>query len=225
MAEQAQKHLAFMKETKETIASFKETKEEVICVGAAYTYAKYKLSDILAGYMLRHPEVQFDVKSDQSHLLFRKMLEQSVDVAFIRGDYEGAINKIPVGRTEAYLVTKEPVELSDLPKMQRIDYRTNDKTKELLDQWWERTFSKPVISGMEVGYIDFSWQLIKRGLGYTICFLPDNFVNEYDLCVEPLVNPDGSRVVRTDWFLYPKEKRISPVLENFIDYIEREIKL
>ena len=76
---------------------------------------------------------------------------------------------------------------------------------------------------MVVGYIDVSWQLIHKGLGYTICFLPDNFENTYDLCLTPLKYKDGTSVIRNTWFIYSKNKRISKVLEEFIHYIESEI--
>ena len=75
---------------------------------------------------------------------------------------------------------------------------------------------------MVVGYIDVAWQLIHKGLGYTICFLPGNFENEYNLCLTPLENKDGSGVYRNTWFVYSKNKRISKPLEEFIHYIEKE---
>ena len=74
---------------------------------------------------------------------------------------------------------------------------------------------------MAVGYIDFAWQLINKGLGYTCCFLPDDFQNEYNLCLTPLVKTDGTEVIRNTWFVYSKNKRISRTLEEFIEYIER----
>ena len=78
---------------------------------------------------------------------------------------------------------------------------------------------------MVVGYIDVAWQLIHRGLGYTICFLPDNFENTYDLCLTPLKRKDDSSVIRNTWFIYSKNKRISKVLEEFIAYIEGNFSL
>ena len=70
-----------------------------------------------------------------------------------------------------------------------------------------------------------SWQLIHKGLGYTICFLPDNFENTYDLCLTPLKYKDGTSVIRNTWFIYSKNKRITKVLEEFIHYIESEITI
>ena len=205
LAQQAEKYLKFLKNTQEKLKEFKETTEAEILVGSSYTY-------------------NFSVVNDQSNVLFRKMLEGSIDVAFIRGDYEGAVNKTLLGKNEAYLVTREPVDMEALPSMQRIGYKTNDRTKELLEKWWENWYGTEFPAGMVVGYIDVAWQLIARGIGYTVCFLPENFENQYDLCLTPLKNKDGSPVTRNTWFLYSKNKRISRTLEDFITYIEKDVK-
>ncbi len=225
LAEQAKKHLDFMKETKVALASFKEQTTNTIVIGSAYTYSKYTLGDILADYSRNHAHTHFDVINEQSNLLFRKVLEGSVDVGFIRGDYEGPVRQVLVDKNQAFLVSKTPLDLKELPKLQRIGYKTNDKTKELLDSWWEGHFGKTDTAEMSVGYIDFAWQLINKGLGYACCFLPDDFKNEYDLCLTPLSYADGRRVIRNTWFVYSKNKRQPKALEDFISYIEKYVAI
>ncbi|MGN0295562.1 MAG: LysR family transcriptional regulator [Lachnospiraceae bacterium] len=224
LGKQAERYLKFLKETKDQLEKFKENREGLITIGSSYTYSKYTLSELLIQYRMKHPNVEFQVVNEQSNILFRKMLEGSIDVGFIRGDYEGAVNRTLIGKNEAYLVTREPVELDELSKMQMIGFKTNDRTLELLHNWWRNWFGTEPPAGMAVGYIDVAWQLIHKGLGYTICFLPDNFVNEYDLCLTPLKNRDGSPVIRNTWFIYSKNKRTTRVLEDFIYYIEHETK-
>ncbi len=151
------------------------------------------------------------------------MLDESIDVGFIRGDYEGVVNRRLIGKDAAYLVTKEPVTFEELPSMQYLGYKTNDRTMELLHAWWEERFENEFPSGMVVGYVDVAWQLIARGVGYTICFLPAHFENEHHLCLTPLETLDGRPVTRNTWFLYSKNKRLSPHLEEFVTYVEKEI--
>ncbi len=224
LAKQAKKYIDFMSETQETLKKFKEKQEQVITIGSSYTYSKYTLTDILVKYKAEHPQIDFEIVNAQSNLLFRKVLEGSVDVGFIRGDYNGQVHKVLIGENQAYLVTKEPVGLDELAGMQRIGYTTNDRTLEILNHWWRDHFSSDMPSAMNVGYIDFAWQLINKGLGYTCCFLPDNFENEYDLCLTPLSFNGGQKVIRNTWFMYPKSKMIPDILADFIHYIETELK-
>lgn len=222
LAKQAEKYLKFLQETREELKEYQTAGEREITIGASYTYSKYTLTDLLFRYRREHPDINFKVINDQSNILFRKMLEGSIDVGFIRGDYEGAINRTLIGRNQAYLVTKNSVELDELPGMQLIGYKTNDRTKELLDGWWKDWFGTDAPASMVVGYIDVSWQLIDKGLGYTVCFLPDNFENQYNLCLTPLTMRSGEPVIRNTWFIYSRNKRISKLLEDFICYIEQE---
>lgn len=225
LAEQAAKYMKFIKETKEGIRQFQEKTGEIIKLGSSYTYSKYTLTDLMLKYREKYPHTEFEIVNDQSNLLFRRMLEGSLDAAFIRGDYEGPVRQILIGQTRGYAVSKEPVKLDDLPGLPRISYKTNDRTKELLREWWQDYFQTEEPSGMAVGFVDFAWQLIDKGLGYTCCFLPENFKNEFNLCLTPLTKRDGTPVVRNTWFVYPKEKRIPEALELFIRYIETEVTL
>lgn len=225
LAEQAAKYMEFMNATKGRLKEMKENADGEIIIGASYTFSKYTLSDLLLSYRMEHPHIRFSIVNDQSNILFRKMFDESIDVGFIRGDYEGAVNRTLIAVNRAYLVTREPVEMSKLPDMQFISYKTNDRTKEIIEEWWRGQFCTELPMGMTVGYVDVAWQVVAKGLGYTLCFLPDNYENEYDLCLTPLVHKDGISVTRNTWFLYSKNKRMTRVLEEFVSYIEDNYNL
>lgn len=222
LAERAVRYRDFIHETRRGLKSFREKGEGVITIGSSYTYSKYTLTDVLVTYRKEHPGVEFEIVNDQSNLLFRKVVEGSVDVGFIRGDYEGPVRQTLLGSNQAFLVTREAVDMRKLPEMVRINYKTNDRTIKLLDDWWQDRFDAPVPTGMHVGYIDFAWQIIEKGVGYTCCFLPDQFKNEFHLCLTPLTKKDGSRVIRNTWFVYPKTRRLPGILEDFIGFIRTE---
>lgn len=223
LAKQAETYLNFLKATREQLKSYKENAEGEIVIGASYTFSKYGLTDLLLAYRAVHPNIQFSIINDQSNVLFRKMLDDSIDVGFIRGDYEGAVNRRRMGKNAAYLVTRKPVSFEELPSMQYIAYKTNDRSQEILASWWKDWFNAELPAGMTVGYVDVAWQLIAKGLGYTLCFLPENYENQYSLCLTPLVNRDGSAVTRNTWFIYSKNKRMTGILEDFVTYIEKDV--
>ncbi len=224
LAKQAREYLDFLEKTKATIRGMQESGEGEIIIGSSYTFSKFVLSDLLLAYRASHPHIQFNIINEQSDILFRRMLDESIDVGFIRGDYEGSVNRTCFGKDRAYLVTKEPTDLAALQDMQYIAYRTNDRTKEILNSWWEDVLGTGLPAGMVVGYVDVAWQLIAKGLGYTVCFLPASFENTYGLSLTPISYGNGEPVTRNTWFIYSKNKRISPMLEEFVTYIEQGIK-
>lgn len=227
LADRAEKYIKFINETKKEIKKFKKKSEDVITIGSSYTYSKYKLTDVLVNYKKKYPNdnVKFEIVNDQSNILFRKVIEESIDVGFIRGDYQGSVKKVLIGVNQGYLVTKKPVDIKEIVNIPKIDYKTNDKTIEILDNWWKDWFNTKVPMGTNVGFIDFAWQLIDKDLGYTCCFLPDNFINDYNLYLKPLIKNDGSKITRNTWFVYPKSKELSRGLKTFIEYIKNELAI
>lgn len=227
LAEQAEKHIAFMNETHNGLLALHKNASTIITIGSSYTYSKYMLYDVLFRYNLEYPRIQFQVITDQSRNLYPKMLEESIDVAFVRGNYDGPFNKVLVGRSNGYIVSKGSISLQDLPFLQRIEYETNDFTLKLLNNWWSEHFDGQMPAGMTVAYVDIAWQLIEKGFGYTCCFLPEIqpeiFEKQFGLTLTPLTLKDGSPVMRDTWFLYPKTKRISDSLQTFIDFIVKEL--
>lgn len=220
LAQQAKKYLDFINQTRNVLKELKDTSDGEIVIGASYTFSKYTLSDILLSYSKTHPHTRFTIVNDQSNILFRKMFDDSIDVGFIRGDYDGAVNRTLIAVNSAYLVTREPVDFDEIRDMQFIGYKTNDKSRDILENWWNERFETEMPTGMTVGYVDVAWQVVAKGLGYTLCFLPDNYENEYGLCLTPLVDKNGEPVTRNTWFLYSKNKRMTAVLEEFVGYIE-----
>lgn len=220
LAQQAKKYLDFINQTRNVLKELKDTSDGEIVIGASYTFSKYTLSDILLSYSKTHPHTRFTIVNDQSNILFRKMFDDSIDVGFIRGDYDGAVNRTLIAVNSAYLVTREPVDFDEIRDMQFIGYKTNDKSRDILENWWNERFGTEMPTGVTVGYVDVAWQVVAKGLGYTLCFLPDNYENEYGLCLTPLVDKNGEPVTRNTWFLYSKNKRMTAVLEEFVGYIE-----
>lgn len=220
LAEQAEVYLRFLKQTKSHLEQMRENEGGLITVGSSYTYSKYTLTDQLIRFRMECPSLRFQVQTAHSGQLYRQLLEGTVDVAFVRGDYEGAVNRVLLGQNRAYAMTKEPLtDLEELRTMRRIWYSTNAESQDLLDDWWEDWFGIRPPMGQVMGYVDVVWQMVQKSLGYTLCFLPEEYTNPYGLCLTPLVKQDGTPVTRNTWFLYPKNKRLSEGVEQFVEFI------
>ena len=225
LAEQAEVYLRFLKQTHSHLEQLRENAGGLVTIGSSYTYSKYTLTDQLIRFRMEYPGIHVQVRNDHSDQLFRQMLDGSLDVAFVRGDYAGAVNRVLLGKNRAYAMTKAPIgDLSELLGMRRLWYSTNTESQKLLDAWWEEQFRQSPPTGQELGYVDVVWQMVQKGLGYTLCFLPEEFTNPYGLCLTPLTHPDGTPVTRSTWFLYSQNKRLNGHVERFVDFILRDGK-
>lgn len=224
LAQKADVYLSFLDETKRGVARMNAERERVITVGSSYTFSKYDLGELMMEYRRLHPKTRFNVVTEGSDSLFRRMVDGTVDMAFIRGDYDGSFNKVLIGTNSACVVTREPTLTDDLRGMTRIGYSTNVQTQKQLDEWYEEQFGEPAPANMIVGYIDVAWQLVEKGAGYICCFVPKNFDGRGRLFLTPMLHRDGTPVTRNTWFFYPREKSISQAQQEFIDYIEQKYR-
>lgn len=225
LAEQAEVYLRFLKQTRSRLEQMREDEGGLVTIGSSYTYSKYTLTDQLIRFRMAYPNVRIQVQTAHSGQLFRQLLDGTVDVAFVRGDYEGAANRVLLGRNTAYAMTKKPIEsFENLRGMRRLWYSTNAESQKLLDAWWETQFREKPPAGQVMGYVDVVWQMVQKDLGYTLCFLPEEYTNPYGLCLYPLQNPDGTTVTRNTWFLYPQNKRLNENVERFVDFVLRDRK-
>ncbi len=223
---EAVKYLQLEEEVREGLRNIKEQNRENLVIGSAYTYTKYSLYDILDPFSKVHPEANIRVINKQSNLLHQMLMEGKLDVAFIRSDYTENVYHDLVDHTDGYVVTKNPIDIKDLPKMDRVAYQTNQKTEEKLGEWWNERFGTEIPESYEdLGYIEFAFRSLIQENKYLLCFLPDNFVNEYDLSLQPLIMKDGSRVTRKSWFIYRKEKNRRPIVDELIKYVEKNVKI
>ncbi len=223
LAVQAEEVLALNDKIKKGLLELTKEEQSSLKLGAAYTYMQHELPNTLLDFTRKNPGIQLNVMDAPSDAVLRKVLEGSIDAGFIRGDYEVDVSRILVERDQAYLVTKEPVELSDLPYMERIRYRSNNRTVALLEFWWKEWFEERSSTGSTVGYLDLALQLVSRDEGYTVCFLPKDYQNENNLCLTPLYLKDGTPVMRNTWFIYPEKDQKYSALRTFTAYVQENI--
>ena len=225
LAKKAKEYMEFIKNVKEGLTSYKTELEGTIKVGSPYTYSKFELTDVLFEYSKKNKNVKFEIINDQSNNLFKMVLKNHIELGFICGDFDGDVNKILVKKNKAYIVSKEPIDLEKLPQMQRIDYKTNDKSKEILDGWWRKTYGENPPVGMFAGYVEFAWQLVDNGLGYACCFLPEGFEKAYNVCLTPILDDYGNNIIRNTWLVYPKKKQMSAVVKDLVQFVEDNIQI
>lgn len=222
----AEKHLQLENEIQEGLRLLREQNKETIIIGSAYTYTKYSLYDVLNPFTAAHPNISIRVINKQSNQLYEMLMEGKLGVAFIRSDYTANVYHDLIDHTAAYCVTRGPVDLARLPMMERVAYQTNQKTTEKIEEWWKNRFDTELPEPTEdVGYIEFAFRSIAEGNKYLLCFLPDNFVNEYNLTLTPLLTKDGKQISRNSWFIYKKEKNRRAVVDKLIRYIENDVKI
>lgn len=219
LAERAEEFLDLTENVKKELEAIKKS-EEKMRLGAPYSFTSRLMTELLFPYTKEKNLCTYEVSSGTSDQLMESLRSGELDAVFVRGDYEWKKERLLVECGQAVLMTKDPVAIENLPNLQRIDYRTNRPSLELMERWWERTFHTDYPAGIPAGnYLDVAWEMAAQGAGYCICFPPENFRNTYGLTVTPLFLPDGTPVMRNTWLYYRRE-RCNANLKGFIAYTE-----
>ena len=151
--------------------------------------------------------------------MFQLVYNQDLHLAFISGDYNWHDQQHLIFEETMCIASKKEISLEDLPHLPRIDYQTDYKLKEKIDDWWTEHYSRPPLLGIEVDKIDTCIEIVLKGLGYAI--LPRLVINEdEDIHKLDIVNKEGKAVSRKSWMLYHKESLELGIVKAFVEFIE-----
>ena len=222
IAKQAQKYLRFWHATQTQLENFRNDRYGTLRIVSAYTFVKYHIGDYLEQFQATHPNVSVVIRTERSDMVERCLLEGKADVAFVRGDYGHDFRRTVILKERAYLVSKKELSFADLTSHPRIDSIWGEYTRTLLDRWWAENFTEVPRTNIILREADTCWQMVKRGLGYTVSFLSEETIKELGVHFIPLSFADGSPIMRNTWFLYPIDTSRPEFVNNFIDIVENK---
>ncbi len=227
LARNSEEYINLSERMNRQLRLLKESEYTIITLGIPYSYSRSVLTDILFPYSQQKNKVRFEIVNDASDRLFAKVCDGDVDVAFVRGDYENdEMEQYMIEESRGYILTRDKIEIEDLPQMARLTYLSNDRSRALIQEWWFEHFKEPIPDGFSAGnYLDVAWQLAAKGMGYVCCFLPDGFENTYGLVMTPMLHKDQSPVKRKSWLVHGDIRGMSLELRKFVRYMKDTIVL
>jgi DNA-binding transcriptional LysR family regulator len=188
-------------------------------IGCSPVLIKYKLPEILSLFKSKYPKVEFKVTTRWSSEIFNLAYNQSLHVAFVRGNYNWHDQKHLLLEETLYLASANEFNVKDLPKLQRIDYQADAKLKETINNWWWDNYSEPPLIAMEVDRTDTCREMVIKGLGYAV--LPSLVINDVkDLHKVSILDKNGNTIKRETWMLYNNELLELKLVKTFVDFVK-----
>lgn len=201
------------------LENMQDSIEGTLRIGASNFITRHKLPEILAGFKKEYPKVNFQVTNGWSNDIFDLIANQDVHVAFVRGDYDWQSNKELYLEETICIISAEPIEFSDLPKLQRIEYNKDYKLNELINDWWWGHYSEPPQVCMKVDRSDICREMVVKGLGYAI--LPSLVVEkEKNIYKVDLSDIHGNLMKRKTWLFYHQETLELKLVKAFVDFVK-----
>lgn len=218
LAKCAEEMLRRMREIKEVALNMEQEVKGTLRLGVSNFITQHKLPRLLKLFRERFPNVEYSVTTGWSGEIFTLVCQQDVHVGIVRGDYQWADAKKLLFEEHLCIVSKEKIELQDLPSLPRIDYHTDILLKGMIDNWWSATFPQPPLIGMEVDKAETCKEMVVNGLGYGI--LPSVLAEQSEgLHRIDLADPHGEPLVRKTWMFYHESSLQMKLVREFVQFV------
>ncbi|MED4584644.1 LysR family transcriptional regulator [Brevibacillus choshinensis] len=226
----ANKMLADLRDTKDHIINMQREVQGTLRIGASIYFGQYELPLIIKKFLELYPKVQIHVDTGFSSEIFDMLLQEEIQVGIIRGEFQWLDQKHLIQEENICLVSKEKINLEDLPSLPRINYRAPKLALKLgdqmsfslshaIDQWWYERYQEPPTITMQVDSHETCKEMAKFGLGYAI--IPRVFLRPNEnLYTVDLTLKDGTPIKRRTWMLYRQATLKFAVVDRFVEFLQ-----
>lgn len=220
----AERMLKELQETKDRISNLSEEVRGLLRIGSSDNFAQYILPGILKEFSTSYPNVLFNINTGWSTYVMELLNTSKVHVGILRGNNDWYGEKILMNVEKLYLISKEPIDMNDVPNMPYISYKTDASLRNLIDKWWYDRYQIPPNVIMETNRQETCKEMVKHGLGITI--LPKiSLINVEGLHRYELTLKSGVPVERETWLLYSEQSKELEIVKKFIDFIQKNKNL
>ncbi|MFZ7943653.1 LysR family transcriptional regulator [Neobacillus sp. 19] len=207
-----------LRKAKEHISSLDKEVKGTLRLGASGLFARYQLPVLLKNFLNLYPDVEISLKTGWSSNILQMFQKEEAHVGIVRGPYDWNENKVLFQKENIFIVSSKKIDVNDLPFHPRVNYMTDQSLRDVIENWWQETFTVPPNVSMEVDRIETCKELVLNGLGYAI--LPEICIKEDDpLYKEPIVLKNNSFLQRETWIFYRDVTLELSQVKAFIDFL------
>lgn len=199
-----------------------DTMNEEICgtlnTGISINFALYKLPDILADYHKKYPKVNLQITTGQSRHLYRQMLDGSLDIAVLRGEYPWDGIQFLLSQENICLVYNQEYEGTPLSDYLYISHKTDISQSAMMTRWMHEQNLNPRTNGVCLDSITACTEMVKRGIGWGL--LPEIALENFHGCKKPCTFIDGEPFIRRTYILCQREAVELPQVNAFMEILK-----
>lgn len=185
--------------------------------GYSISYGTYRLAKQIADYHKAYPKVNLQISSDQSGQLYQQMLDGSLDIAIIRGEYPWDGIKYQISEENVYLVCSKENQDRPLTEYMYISRKTDVFLTNQIQKWFREANLTTHSSNITVDNITTCRELVQTGVGWAI--LPKIALEDFGGVKKRLFFKSGEPFIRKTYILCQPGAAKLPQVEKFIQMI------
>lgn len=220
LVEYAEKMLLEEQKLRDTIMNVGSEVKGTLRLGVSNSYAQYKLPSILKGFLEAYPKVKIMLKTGTSSEVINLLFNNEVHIGIENVGYDWEGSKVPMGKEKIVLISKDKIDIKDLPNLSMIKYTKNPFLKNSIENWWQNNFTTSPLINIDVNYSGTCKEMVKNGLGFAI--MPEFSIEKHDnLHILQLCDESGKPLQRDNWMNFRKSSLKLSVVSKFVDFITK----
>jgi len=214
----AQKASTELRKAKDYMLNMANEAQGTLRLGVSRVIAHYKLPPILKKFVSLYPRVEINVKTGISDEIYEWIRNEEIHVGIVRGKYTWSEKKHLLKEENIFIISKNKINLDDLPNIPRINYKNSSDFSEEINNWWYERFTAPPLITMQVDTFEICKEMVMNDLGYAI--IPQIFLYPDDpLHTSELVTKSGEPVTLKTWMLYRESATQLAIVNKFVDHL------
>jgi DNA-binding transcriptional LysR family regulator len=220
----AEEALAHYQRIKENVQNMSHNESDKVVgtlkLGVSNFFANYALPYVLKLFKKQYPHVEFKVTTGWSRDVTQLIHNKDVHISFVRGDYGWrGLSKHQLFEETICIASMDEIDIRDLPRLPRIEYKGDYLLKSIIDHWWGENYAEAPFISIEVDQVDTCKEMMINGLGYGV--LSSRVLTGIDdLFKIHLTDQAGDPILRRTWMYYHKESLEWNVVKAFVSFIE-----
>lgn len=221
-----EKVLEFCKGTTLALEQLKqelELAEGEICgtlrAGYSLSYGTYRLAGQLAEYYRNYPRVNLQIITDQSGQLYHQMLDGTLDIAIVRGEYAWDGIQYLLSEEKVYMVCSRENQDKEPGDYPYIGRKADPYLSGQILRWIQEAGISTESSRICVDNITTCEELVESGVGWSI--LPEIALENFEGIKKPLFFRNGEPFIRRTYIFCQRSAVSLPQVDAFIKVLQK----
>lgn len=199
------------------VAIYRKEVAGTLKLGVSINFARYRLADVLKGFMDKYPNVDIHVSTMQSTNLYQSLVKNEISIAIVRGSFKWNEGMVTLSEEPVCLVTAREHAGEPLNSYPYIGRHTDSGFYDKIQLWRAENGCQESRTNLWVDDIGSCLEMVSRGIGWSI--LPEICLKQFDGQITPLYFKDGTPFTRSSHILYKHDYFELPQVKKFIQEV------
>lgn len=219
LAQRASVMLDFLREIRDHYAQ-RACRKDVLTVGIPNSFSRLYFPEVLSTYIERFDRLDIQLIPNSSEVILQKLMDGSVDLGFVCGDYPYLGEKTPLMNEFLYILAPKGVPFEALERQPLIQWKMNPLVEMIRDQWWKSQYGSLPHGSYHVPFADIAIEMVEKGLGITTLFGDKWRCDPNTTQLIQAYDPDGTPVSRRVWMMMSDRCFQNPDMADFVSLVE-----